>query len=286
MAGMLGLVKPKKKRQPISFGGKDYNAATGQQPAKAPSAPSAPGPTSWQGLLNHQRQTGQPIDFGALQAAGYRGPPPGARRQDDAAKQAASPVPLADDAQAAAARAQAIFEATQQRSAIDATGALDATDLAEAVRRLRAQRPDDENAAKNAASAQGLFSSGYLVKNLGDIGSRYVRAEGDADEAFRRREAERTTQGASLDAQAQLTQAVIDAELAERQAQRDAQAAQAGTLASGPRQVAYKDMAAQGLSVAARDGRFVVLDRNGNVIPGATLHVAGKRRYVRLPGRS
>lgn len=284
--GALSLVAQRKRKQPN----------TGGFPYRPPRAPSAP---NWQTLLNHQRQTGQPINFEALRSAGYKGPggkttaPGGAAAHTPAQAAAANRVSLGDDAQAAAARAQAIFEATQKAAALDAASSYSATDLDEAIRRLREQRPTDETNAKNAANSSGLLYSGKLVGDLGNIGTEYVRREGDARQTFNRAEAERQAQRAQIAQEQALAQSAIDAALAERQAQRDADAAAAGVLASPstakatggrPRRVNYAQLAKLGLRVEIRGDKIVVVNRQGRVIPGAVPGVAGGRRYVQLPG--
>lgn len=293
--GALSLVAQRKRKQPN----------TGGFPYRPPRAPAAT--MNWQTLLNHQRQTGQPINFDALRAAGYKGPggtaapgtqtgkpTAGAGGGGPAEAAAAATARLGDDAQASAARAQAIFEATQKAAALNAASAYSETDLEEAIRRLRQQRPTDESNAKNAANSAGLLYSGKLVGDLGNIGAEYVRREGDARQSFNRAEADRQAQRAQIGEESTLAQSAIDAALAERQAQRDAEAAAAGVLAppspsatttSGkPRRVNYAQLAKLGLRVEIRGDKIVVVDRQGRVIPGAVPGVAGGRRYVQLPG--
>lgn len=177
----------------------------GYETPKAPPAPRAPSVKAGQGPEVVQQ---------AAQGAGRAG--------------------LADDAQAAAARAQAVFDATSKRAAIQAAGSYDASDLEEAIRRMLLQRPDEENAAKNTANAAGLASSSTLVKNLGDIGTRYVRGEADARQAYGRRESERQTQLGEVGQAGLLSDAAIDAALADRLAQRDADAAANNALPPKP----------------------------------------------------
>lgn len=151
-----------------------------------------------------------------------------------AAVQATTGSKLVDDAQAAAARAQGIFDVTQRTNALQQAGAYDATDLAEAIRRLNTQRPEDERNAKNAANAAGLASSSTSVQQLGDIARAYTRQQGDLEDRYARAEAERAQQIADLEAQRALNETAIDQALSERQYGRDQEAALLNALA-GPK---------------------------------------------------
>lgn len=51
----------------------------------------------------------------------------------------------------------------------------------------------------------------------------------------------------------------------------------------GFREINYKDTAKAGLKVEAGPRGFVVKDSQGNVVKGATVHVVGKRRFIRVP---
>lgn len=144
---------------------------------------------------------------------------------------APSPAPLLDDAQAAAARAQALFDRTQSLAGLQQQGIYDANDLAEARRRLLEQQPKDEQAAKEAANRQGLFYSGVLGKQLGDIETSYARQIADQQAAYARREAARLAAIDALKQGAPLSDAAITADEIGRQETRDAATAAAGGLA-------------------------------------------------------
>lgn len=230
-AGALALTDAWKKANQPRFGTK-----AGEDALRAAWAQANPGQALPEQAPRWGTEAGNKALTEAWQAAnpGQTLSAPASGESGGGGGKAASKVgPLADDAQAAAARAQAIFDATQKRAALRASSAIESADLEEAIRRMRGQRPDDERNAKSAANNAGLFYSGALVKQMGDIGTDYVRREGDQRTVFDRSEAARRAQLAEVDQTETLASAAIDAALAEREARRAAERAEAGTLA-GP----------------------------------------------------
>lgn len=139
-------------------------------------------------------------------------------------------APLVDDAQAAAARAQALFDRTQQISQLNQQSAYDRGDLEEAMRRMGMQRPLVEQQTRENANRSGLLFSGILGKRLGDVATDYARREGDARSGFDRRESDRSTRRRAAEQQAVLLNEAITQALVDRQTQRDAETAAAGAL--------------------------------------------------------
>lgn len=209
-----------------------------------PDPPPAPKPATfpvWKGSAVHFAS-----DPWKAYVAGQQKPAPsapGAPAPSAPAAPSAGGGELADDAQAAAARAQALFERSQRISALQQQGSDDATDLAEAVRRMREQQPKDEQSAKESRNRQGLFFSGILGKQLGDIATQYTRRQADEQTAFDRRQAARAAALSALEQGAPIDDFAITAALADRATARDQQLAGSGSLVANPEPVAVAPVA-------------------------------------------
>lgn len=144
---------------------------------------------------------------------------------------AAPPAPDARDSGYFGDVAKAQHQRDQTISGLNQQGAYDTADVQEALRRLGAQRPQDESSARVGANKQGLFYSSTLGNKVADIATSYSRQEGDINSAFTRREADReAARQAALtgytDTEGDALRAAIS-----RAVGSDTQAADAGALA-------------------------------------------------------
>lgn len=76
----------------------------------------------------------------------------------------------------------------------------DARDLASSNQALDLQRPKDDLSAKQNANKSGLFYSGFLGKNLGEIETSYAKRRADLQTSFQDNANARARQGADLEA--------------------------------------------------------------------------------------
>jgi hypothetical protein len=141
---------------------------------------------------------------------------------------------LGDDAQAAAARAQALFDRNQRIGQLQQQGVYDSQDLAEALRRMHEQQPKDEQQTREGANRQGLFYSGQLGQRLGDLTTQYARREGDQQQNYQRREAARVAAIDALNQGASVEDAGITAALLDRLTAGDVEAAGSSSLVANP----------------------------------------------------
>lgn len=85
-------------------------------------------------------------------------------------------------------------------SQVQQEDANDETTYREALRRMDTQRPRDDSAAKASANKAGLFYSGTLGKNLGDIATSYAQKQADMLNSRQQRANTRQSQLAQLNA--------------------------------------------------------------------------------------
>jgi hypothetical protein len=158
---------------------------------------------------------------------------PLARAPKPAPKPAAA-SPYAPDAEYFTTVAQQRFKRNQQLNQLTEQGAYDRTDFQEGLRRLHEQQPKDLQTVRENAARQGLFYSGQLGKQEGDVNTDYARRQSDSQLSFDRREAARAAARRALLAGASIEQAAALAASIDRRLDRDAQSAAAGTLARNP----------------------------------------------------
>jgi hypothetical protein len=157
--------------------------------------------------------------------------------------------------------AQRQGEVNQQQIAWDAEEAGDTSARTEALRRLAQQRPENLLAADRSANRAGLFYSGALGKQRGDIEADYVRTVGDTNATYQRAHDAREAARQALLSGFSVEQAAQMAAAADRAAERDQALAESGSLA-GPDSVDASVAASQG-SALARAGT-----RPGSAPPG------------------
>lgn len=87
-----------------------------------------------------------------------------------------------------------------RKADLQAAGDKDARDLATSNQALDVQRPKDDLSAKQNANKAGLFYSGFLGKNLGEIETSYAKRRADLQTSFQDNAAARARQSADLDA--------------------------------------------------------------------------------------
>jgi hypothetical protein len=185
----------------------------------------------WRRRLGRPNLTAGQASYHRARATATPGAPP-APSSTAAAPQPprqATPSPL--DSQYFASQAQRQFQANTQLGELDRQAGYDRTDFDEALRRMREQKPREQDQARSSRNRQGLFFSGHLGQDLGDIETQHVRQESDARQAFERRERAREEarwvirEGGSLEEAAERAAAV------DRQLQRDQEAAADRALA-------------------------------------------------------
>jgi hypothetical protein len=234
------MAKIRLKRKGLSMTG-----GTLYQPGRAPSAPRAPGvnfATSPHSPLPRPMPVRQPgVNLGAPptthqqgQNVGAPAPAPQQPGQNAGAPPAPQmpPVPVADS-EYYGWLAQRQGEVNQQQIAWDAEDQNDVAARNEALRRMAQQRPEDLLTANRNFNRQGLFYSGALGKQRGDIEADYVRQESDTRSSYQRAHDAREAARQALLSGFSLEQAAQMAAAADRQAQRDADSAAMGGLA-GP----------------------------------------------------
>lgn len=87
-----------------------------------------------------------------------------------------------------------------RKADLQAAGEQDARDLAKSNQALSEQRPKDDLSAKQNANKAGLFYSGFLGKNLGEIEKSYATRRADLQTRFQDNANARARQGADLEA--------------------------------------------------------------------------------------
>jgi hypothetical protein len=255
--GTAGVRLPRRGQTMIPFGNaltpeaKQFVQSKGQKVlypgSRAPSAPRVPGPQ-----------------------------PPG---------QPPQPHQLVDDSTATSARAQALFARTQKLNQLSTEDQYGAQDYAENLSRLRAQRPKDELAAKESANRQGLFYSGALGKDLGNLATSYGQRESDMTLQNERAVAARAAARQAIMQGAPLEDAAISAALADRQIASDSSAADAGALAPNAPPAPGRPAA----GAPARRGRAprqTMIPFGGALTPAARQYVQAHGQKVLRPRRS
>lgn len=197
--------------------------------AKAPAAPAAPKvpspaepPKAGGAIVPYKN------DQGVLQSRPGAGAKPGAPSKKPADAKTAL------DAQGLQEQAQLHFQTGQQLADLAQQGAYDQTDVAEALRRMQTQQTDTEQQTRESANRAGLFYSGQLGKQMGDVQTQFGRQRFDQQTAYDRRQAARVASRQAILQGATLEEAAIAAEAADRQIQRDTEAADAGSLVREP----------------------------------------------------
>jgi hypothetical protein len=127
---------------------------------------------------------------------------------------------------AANLKAQLGFKTAQ----VEQDDANDETSYREALRRMEAQRPRDDQSAKESANKAGLFYSGTLGKNLGDIATNYQQRADDAGAARQSRANQRSAQKTALQSGYDVDIGDLAQSAAERKIANDTTAADAGYL--------------------------------------------------------
>jgi hypothetical protein len=143
--------------------------------------------------------------------------------------------------------AQRTGEVNQQQIAWDAQEAGDTQARTEALRRLAQQRPENLLAADRSANRAGLFYSGALGKQRGDIEADYVRTVSDTNATYQGAHDAREAARQALLSGFSVEQAAQMAAAADRMAERDQALAESGSLAS-PDSVDASVAASQGSS--------------------------------------
>jgi hypothetical protein len=141
----------------------------------------------------------------------------------------------------------------------------------------------------NSMAARGQLYSGALQNAQNETGRQNLQAQDSLIKDFSGRFGGLYQQW--LDGQGAATTQGVDAQVAATgRHQNDPVIAPAPPPVAGSskpqpgwQNIAYKDVAAAGLQISAQGGKFVVRDSKGNVIPGATIVVQGKNRFVRVP---
>ncbi len=134
------------------------------------------------------------------------------------------------DAEAARQMAELRAQIGFKINALDQQDAADETSYREALRRMQAQQPRDQQAARESANKAGLFYSGTLGKNLGDIATQYAQRQADAQAARQQRANDRASQKAALQSGFNIDIGDLAQAAAARQIGEDTQAADAGFL--------------------------------------------------------
>lgn len=134
------------------------------------------------------------------------------------------------DAQYLADAALRAFNRRQKLSELDTQSSQGRQDLQTMIRRLGEQRVKAVQSTRQGANKQGLFYSGQLGKQLGDVNKSYAQQQGDARQQFNRDEAARQAARTAIEAGAPLEEASAAAAATDRQIQRDQDAASANGL--------------------------------------------------------
>jgi hypothetical protein len=250
---------------------------------------NAPG-GSWHVYQNGQPRVFVPAARPKPPAAGVRmggsaaAAPPAAPRAAPAAAPTAPQSPYAPDAQYYADSAQDEFSRQGKLGDLGQQSAYDATDLQEALRRMRDQQPRDVQHTQEAAAKQGLFYSSRTGEQVGDVNASYARQESDAQQAYDRREAGRQAARTALEQGKSVDEAARLAESIDRQVTRDTTAADAGVLATNPGPAKPKPKAKPTSKTGVNPStgeRFTVV-----TVGGKTYHYypnrTGSRRRVRV----
>lgn len=159
------------------------------------------------------------------------GPPPPAPAMPTAAVPQGGPESFMD-AEYLAWRAQKQFEDNQQRATWDAEDKGDESSRGEAIRRLMQRRPEDLQRADVTHNKAGLFYSGMLGKERGQIEGDYVRQQADTNSDYDARRNARDAARQALEQGYTIEEAAQLAAAADRKTGRDLEAADARALVS------------------------------------------------------
>lgn len=169
----------------------------------------------------------------------------------------AAPVPklreaYSPDAQYFVGQAQRLLRKQQALGSNEQQGVRNKNAYDEALRQMRLQQPQDEQASRLNANRQGLFYSSTLGNQLGDIARTYAerrsKTQGSFDESERARVAARSAieQGYTVDDAAEYAASI------DRQISRDTGAADVGALVNETPVQTVGDFAAPAAPAPAR----------------------------------
>lgn len=145
---------------------------------------------------------------------------------------ATGPVQAYRDSDYLTWRAGADRDIAQQRGQLDNEETSDNVARAEAIRRMMTQRPEDLHAADVGANKSGLFYSGQLGKQRGQIEADYVRRQADTNAEYDQRKAARDVARRALEAGYTAEDAAQMAAAADRAVGRDSDYATLNALTS------------------------------------------------------
>lgn len=146
---------------------------------------------------------------------------------------APDPAPTADATYIAQAAKRA-FERQQRLQQLNLEDQQDVSDSGEQRRRFDEEVPKTQQSAKQNAARAGLFYSGTLGKQLGEINTKAERSRGDMARDLARRQAARLAARQAIEQGAPIEDAAAWAENIDRQIDRDSQTAELGALAPMP----------------------------------------------------
>jgi hypothetical protein len=192
----------------------------------------------------------------------------------------APPVPSSLDSQYFADAAKNTFDVNQGLTQNDLQGQQRRASLEEALRRLSAQQPRDEQTTTQAANRQGLFYSGALGQRLGDLATKYSQQRSDMNSQFSSEEATRLAARAALQQGYGVNDAALRAAAVERQIASDQAAADAGALVAPQTPVTAGQVKTATGEAAPRPKPKVTAGQH--VTPGPGGRLASKRRHRRI----
>lgn len=156
-------------------------------------------------------------------------------------------APLGPDASYLTGIARLRHQINQRNSELSRESTEDKTNYEENLRRLNEHEPVAGQRADESFNQQGLFYSGKLGEERGNIAKQYARQRADALQGFQGRENARAEARRALEAGYSIEEAAEMAAAADRQLDRDQGAADAGYLVANEPEAA----AAPGASPAA-----------------------------------
>jgi hypothetical protein len=173
-----------------------------------------------------------------------------------------------------------------KQAQLEQDDANDETSFREALRRMDAQHPRDDQAAKESANKAGLFYSGTLGKNLGDIASNYAQRSADATEARQARSNQRSAQKSALASGYDVDIGDLAQSAAERKLSDDTSAADGGYLVRDLGTAAVAPVAKAIVPVAAKVGAAAATPKKKTTVKGlAPLGRLGGSQIGRAAGR-
>ena len=159
---------------------------------------------------------------------------PAAPAAPAASGQAADPSGFTPDSTYLLSQAAKTSALNNSLAANDAQGQTNQATFTEALRRLQAQQPLDEQSQREAANRQGLFYSGYLGSQLGKVATSYAQKRADAQASFQNQENARLAARAALQQGFTVDQAADMAAAVDRETTSDATAAGNDQLTTDP----------------------------------------------------